>query len=139
MPSAIQKKSYSSVTVYSIDEQAVWTALENFVKHLAGRPEVLAIVLFGSLAQGRLSVGSDVDVLLILAESERPFRERLSLYRPDHFPIDIDVFPYTLMEIKRGQPLAQEALAGGRLLWQKADWDLPGRVGGAQEMKDDLE
>ena len=40
MPSVIQKRSYSSVTVYSIDEQAIWTALERFAGEAKQRPEV---------------------------------------------------------------------------------------------------
>lgn len=124
MPSVIQKQSYNSVTVYSIDEPAVWSDLENFVAQLADRPEVLAIILFGSLAQGRLNVGSDVDLLLILENHDDPFLERMAAYRPDTFPVDIDVFPYTVAEIKRGQSLAQEALETGRVMWQRPgrDW-----------------
>ncbi len=124
MPSVIQKRSYSSVTVYSIDEQAIWTALERFAGEAKRRPEVLAVVVFGSLIDGRLGVGSDVDVLLILAHSDRPFLDRLPLYSPDRFPVDIDVFPYTLAEVKAGHPVAREALTHGQVLWSQRPLDL---------------
>ncbi|MEM3554407.1 MAG: nucleotidyltransferase domain-containing protein [Candidatus Micrarchaeaceae archaeon] len=123
MPSAIQKRSYGSVTVYSIHKEQIWQELERFVHRLSERPEVLAVILFGSLAEGRLGVGSDVDLLVILSQSDRPFLERLPLYAPERFPVDVDVFPYTLEEIRRGQPLAGQALAQGRVLWCRPDFD----------------
>ena len=123
MPSVIQKRSYNSVTVYSIDEQAIWIALERFAGEAKQRLEVLAVVVFGSLVEGRLGVGSDVDVLLILAHSDRPFLDRLPLYSPDRFPVDIDVFPYTLAEVKAGHPVAREALTVGRVLWSRKPLD----------------
>jgi uncharacterized protein len=119
MPSAIRKRSFNSVSVYSLDEGVVWSALDGFTRELAARGEVLAVVLFGSLAKGRMGVGSDVDLLVVLEDSHEPFLDRLAQYRPDRFPVDIDVFPYTLAEIKEGQPMAHEALLHGRVLWQR--------------------
>lgn len=129
MPSAIQKRSYASVTVYSIREDQIWQALERSVAQLSTRPEVLAVVLFGSLANGHLSVGSDVDLLVILSGSDDPFLERLHLYVPERFPTDVDVFPYTLDEIRKGQPLARQALSQGRILWQRAGFELASVTG----------
>lgn len=65
------------------------------------------------------SVGSDVDLLLILRESPLPFPDRIPAYLPDHAPVDVEVFPYALDEIRQGQSLAQEALSYGRILWQR--------------------
>ncbi len=124
MPSAIRKRSYGSVTVYSVDEDQVRRALEHFVAACQQREEVLAVVLFGSFTGERFGVGSDVDVLLVLQESPLPFLERLPLYWPDHFPVDIDVFPYTWREIEAGQPVAREALTTGQVLWQRDGVDL---------------
>lgn len=123
MPSAIRKQSYGSVTVYSIVEQVIWEALERFVDRLSTRSEVLAVVLFGSLARGRPGVGSDVDLLVVLAQSDLPFLERIPLYAPERFPVDVDVFPYTLDEVNRGQPLARQALMEGRVLWHRPDFE----------------
>jgi predicted nucleotidyltransferase len=119
MPSAIRKKSFGSVSVYSLDESLVWSALDVLTRELATRQEVLAVVLFGSLAKGGMGVGSDVDLLVILSNSEKSFLDRLADYKPDRFPVDIDVFPYTLAEVRQGQPLAREALEHGRVLWQE--------------------
>lgn len=87
------------------------------------------MVLFGALADGRLNVGSDVDLLVILSGSDDPFLERLHLYVPERFPTDVDVFPYTLDEIRKGQPLARQALSQGRILWQRAGFELASVTG----------
>jgi len=60
-----------------------------------------------------MGVGSDVDLLIVLSHSEQPFLERAVHYRPDTFPVDLDVFAYTLQGMQRGQPLAREALTHG--------------------------
>ncbi len=124
MPSAIQKRSYGSVTVYSTHEPLIRDALNAFVVDLSRRSEVVCVVLFGSLSRGQIGVGSDVDLLIVLSHSERSFLERTMTYRPETFPVDLDVFPYTLAEIQAGQPLAHEALAHGQILWQRSD-ELP--------------
>jgi predicted nucleotidyltransferase len=126
MPSAIRKKSYGSVTIYSVNKEQISQALERFTASCRQRPEVLAIVLFGSFVRGDFGVGSDVDVLIILKDSPLPFLERIPVYQPDRFPVDVDVFPYTWDEIQLGQPVAKEALATGRLLWQQTELDFDG-------------
>lgn len=124
MPSAVQKTSFGSVTVYWVDKEAVHQALDRFVAACRQRDDVLAVVLFGSLVEGGFGVGSDVDLLLVLCESDRPFPDRIPLYQPDRFPVDVDVFPYTWEEIRAGQPLALRALATGRILWQREGTNL---------------
>ncbi|RMD59976.1 nucleotidyltransferase domain-containing protein [Candidatus Parcubacteria bacterium] len=119
MPSAIRKKSCGSVTVYSVDEEQVTEALNRFVADCRQRPEVLAVVLFGSFGKEHFGVGSDVDILLVLEDSLLPFLERWPLYQPEKFPVDVDVFPYTQAEVQAGQPVVREALASGRVLWQR--------------------
>lgn len=119
MLSAVQKKSCGSVQVYSVDKNAVEQALDRFVAACEQRQEILGVVLFGSMVEGGFGVGSDVDLLLILATSDRTFLDRISLYQPDGFPVDVDVFPYTWEEVRAGQPLAATALAAGKVLFQR--------------------
>jgi len=75
--------------------------LRAYVQALAGDPEVLAVVLFGSLARGEATAMSDADVLLILARSSRPFHARIPDYLRSGIGIPMDVFPYTLAEAQR--------------------------------------
>jgi predicted nucleotidyltransferase len=119
MPSAVQKQSFGSVTVFSLNRSQVEAALQALVETLRQREEVLAVVCFGSWARGEAGVGSDVDVLVVLRDSDRPFLERIDRYRPETFPVDLDLFPYTLAEIRHGQPLARTALQTGTVLWAR--------------------
>ncbi len=121
MPSIVRSKSYGSVTVYWVDEAALQQVLDRLVEQYRQRPEVEAVVLFGSLARDEFAVGSDIDLLLVLRESRLPFPDRIPHYIPTGVPVDVQVFPYTLEEVRRGHPLAQEALRTGRVLWQRSD------------------
>lgn len=125
MRSAVRRKSYGSVTVFSLDEGAIEQALARWVEELRERPEVLAVVLFGSFASGRAVPGSDLDLLIVLRDDSRPFLDRVPDYAPDDLPVPADVFPYTLAEVAAGQPLAAEALRAGRTLWVRDDCRLP--------------
>lgn len=119
MRSIVRSKSCGSVQIFWVDKEALARFLEDLTAYYQRFPEVEAVVLFGSLAKGEFSVGSDVDLLLILRESSLTFPDRIPAYLPDHAPVDVEVFPYTVEEIRRGQPLAQEALSYGRILWQR--------------------
>ncbi len=119
MPSPVRQKSYGSVKAIWVDEQVLQHLLETLVARYRQRPEVLAVVLFGSLARGRFVPGSDIDLLLILEHSPLPFPDRLPHYLPADVPLDVQVFPYTWEEVRRGHPLAWEALTTGRLLWAR--------------------
>ncbi len=76
------------------------------------------IAWFGSRVNGTPSPGSDVDVCIVLARSDKPFRERIGDYLdlPDGFPVGLDLFPYTLVELERlqsEQPAWHRALTSG--------------------------
>lgn len=123
MPSLLRSKSFGSVKITWIDEEALWDYLHRLAERYRLRPDVRAVVLFGSLAREEFAVGSDIDLLLILDESAQPFPHRLPEYMPEDAPIDVQVFPYTVDEIRRGQPLALEALRTGKVLWADIDFD----------------
>jgi predicted nucleotidyltransferase len=114
----MQRSSSAFVEIISVDEAAVNLALEEYVRELSGRSEVEEVVLFGSWATGRFAPGSDVDLLIVLTDSDQSFRDRVSEFMPAAFPIDIDVFPYTRAEVEN-LPFAGEARATGRSLWRR--------------------
>ena len=64
-------------------------------------PEIRRIIWFGSWIQGIPTPGSDVDLCIILSESDRSFRDRVSEYLPNGFPVGLDLFPYTEAEFAR--------------------------------------
>ena len=58
-------------------------------------------MLFGSIARGDAVPGSDVDLLVVLANSEEPFLDRLARYHAEVPGLGVEVFPYTEDEIGR--------------------------------------
>ena len=59
------------------------------------------IIWFGSRVNGTPTPSSDVDVCVVLAGSSRPVRDRVGDYLPFGFPVGIDLFPYTEVELER--------------------------------------
>lgn len=94
----------SSVVIKSIDRKQVEQAVNDHIDHLrAHHLEIQKIIWFGSWINGIPGPGSDVDLCLILCESEKPFRERIPDYLPSSFPVGVDVFPYTVSELEKIQ------------------------------------
>ncbi len=121
MPLAVRRRSSGSVTVFSLDKKLIEEAIGKFVDELSRREEVLKVVIFGSWVRGEAGVGSDVDFLIVLKESNLPFLDRIPIYTPSSFPVDTDVFPYTLEELKKGIPIAEQALKEGKVLFEKTE------------------
>ena len=113
-----------SVIFFRVDQERIEHALRAYVQDLAGDPDVLAIVLFGSLARGEATARSDADLLLILARSSKPFHARIPDYLRSGIGIPMDVFPYTLAEAKHmlseGDGVVSVALKEGVWLLERA-------------------
>lgn len=112
------KPSSPSVRIRYFPKQEVWAALREWVAQLPHvRPEVERVLLFGSLARDEAAPGSDVDLLLVLRESDMPFLDRIPYYTPSPFPVGVEVFAYTQEELekmlKEGNPLLKRALSEG--------------------------
>jgi predicted nucleotidyltransferase len=110
------------VTYFPRDE--VWQALRRFARELPKRsPEVRRIIVFGSVARGDAVPGSDVDLLLVLSSSRRPFLERMSEYLPERFPVGVEIFAYTREEMEKmvaeGNWFLRRALREGKVLFDK--------------------
>jgi predicted nucleotidyltransferase len=97
----MQKKSSPFVKIEYLDKPAIMKAIEYLVKELSqNHPEIERISLFGSFARDEAVPGSDVDILIVLTDSNLPFKDRMMKYMPSSFPVGIDVFPYTRSEIE---------------------------------------
>ena len=115
----------STVSVTWFDKDEVWRAVEAHARALAARcPEIEEVRVFGSLVKDTAVPGSDVDLLIILSASDRPFLERIPAYLPGAFPCGVDVFPYTRAEITRmtndRNPLICAALGEGRTIFRRS-------------------
>ncbi len=92
----------SSVVIKSIDRKQVEQAVKDHIDDLrTHHQEIQKIIWFGLWINGIPCPGSDVDLCLILRESEKPFRERILDYLPTGFPVGMDVFPYTISEFDK--------------------------------------
>lgn len=119
----MRKQSYGSVTAFWLDRAEVRRQLEAAARALvAACPEVVAVHLFGSVADGRAVPGSDADVLVLLAHSGTRWLDRpLEFGRYfDDCGIGVELFCYTVEEAAR-VPLARRALERGVLLAGRSD------------------
>ena len=81
------------------DKQAVDQAVRAWAQLLASEhPEIIGIAYFGSYARGDWGVGSDLDVVVIIRNSNRPFEERSREYDAQKLPVPTDLVVYTLEE-----------------------------------------
>ena len=109
------------IRVFRVQRNQVIERLRQWAESLRSRPEVLAVVLFGSVARGDCTAASDADVLVVLRDSALPFHDRIPLYRPRGLGVSVDVFPYTVAEARQslaeGWGVVPVALAEGQTLY----------------------
>jgi predicted nucleotidyltransferase len=92
----------NTVAVKSIDRQAIIDAVQHYARQLrTGFPEIHRIIWFGSWVHGYPRPGSDVDLCLVIDETDLPPRERSVQYLPVGFPVGIDLFVYTREEFEQ--------------------------------------
>lgn len=106
-----------------LDTNRIAQALEEYVNRISTDQNTLAVVLYGSLATERYTGSSDVDLLIILADSSERFLDRMAAYIDPAFPAPLDPKVYTVAEIRSGQwgpgSFVERALVGGRYLYKK--------------------
>jgi len=110
------------------DVQTVDRAVRRWAERVGpAQKEALRIGYFGSYARGDWGVGSDLDLAVVVASSERPFERRGEMWDTTELPVSADVLVYTEREwedlSRRGQfyqTLAQEIvwvyIRGGQAL-----------------------
>ena len=123
MQSIIQKRSCNSVQIFWLNRDLLRERLLECVKELVTkRPEVQKVVLFGSVAESREAVSSDVDILLVVKESPERFIDRSIRFRDffKHLELGVDIFAYTRQELGKGNiPLAEVAIRKGKILFER--------------------
>jgi predicted nucleotidyltransferase len=81
-------------------------------------PRVAAVGYFGSYARGTWGVGSDVDVVVLLAEASEPFERRTLSFDTRSLPVPPDLFVYTVEEWERlAEAGALPAAVAPDLVW----------------------
>jgi hypothetical protein len=88
----------SSVLVWP-DRQTVDRAVREWARDVAARRrDVRRIGYFGSYARGDHGVGSDLDVVAIVAASDEPFVRRAATWPTEALPVPTDLLVYTEAE-----------------------------------------
>jgi predicted nucleotidyltransferase len=104
-------RSLSSSVLKWPDAAQVDRAARTWADALAAvRKDVLRIGYFGSYARGDWGVGSDLDLLVILRESDKPFIERALEFDLAEIPVPAELIIYTQAEWERMR------MEGGRLV-----------------------
>ncbi len=90
---------------------------------MAASPEVTAVGVFGSYGRGDAGYGSDLDVVVVVRESNEPFIRRSLRWPSERLPLPADVLTYTQDEWTR---LAERSPRFARALARDTVW-LAGR------------
>ncbi len=89
-------RSLSSSVLKWPDRTTVSEALQRWVERETRRnPDILKIGYYGSYAKGNWGVGSDIDIIVILKKSNRPFIYRASEWDISSLPVHADLLVYT--------------------------------------------
>ncbi len=92
-------RSLSSSVFKWPDAHTVLSAVSQWAVQIAqSNPAILKVGCFGSYARGDWGVGSDVDILILLKESDLRFESRALQWDANHLPVPADVIVYTLEE-----------------------------------------
>lgn len=122
-------RSLTSSTLKWPDARAVDEAVRTLASRLAaGHPELIRLGYFGSYARGDWGVGSDVDLLAIVARSGRPFADRALDFDLGRLPVSADLLVYTLDEwdalLQQASPFARRLAAETVWVFTRAE-DVP--------------
>lgn len=107
----------SSVLIWPNKEQVRQALREWAEKAKAENPNLLQVGYFGSYARGDWGVGSDLDVVLILTDSDLPFERRASQFDLTGLPVPVDVLVYTQAEWERLTKRRE-----GKSWWDEVRW-----------------
>ncbi|MFH1338473.1 MAG: nucleotidyltransferase domain-containing protein [Candidatus Omnitrophota bacterium] len=123
MPSVIQRKSYNSARVFWLNKDLLKQNIYNCINELASKcPEAQKIILFGSAVNNSETVTSDIDIILIVTETQTAFLDRPLIYKEffKEIGLEVDIFVYTKTEIeKENIPLLRSATKFGKTLFER--------------------
>lgn len=92
-------RSLNSVVFKWPDRETVLAAARAWAASLRQRdPLVETVACVGSYARGDWGVGSDLDLIVILSESQLAAGQRYARYYPDGLPVPADLWVYTRAE-----------------------------------------
>jgi predicted nucleotidyltransferase len=116
----MQSRLSSSVKVFypKLNRAEVISRLQAGLKKLQQKLPIIRAVLFGSYAQGRYTVSSDIDLLIVYAGPARPdayacVKKILDLPR-------LEPHLYTHAEYEQSREMLEKMTEGGIVLWDRS-------------------
>jgi predicted nucleotidyltransferase len=98
----------------------VLSALSTWANQLViDRPEIQRIGCIGSYAREDAGPGSDLDLVIILKDSDQPFMDRAAAFDTTSLPVPTDLLVYTAEEFER---VTGEPTRFARVLLEEAHW-----------------
>jgi len=110
------------VKVFWLNRELLFKKLEAIVEELSQDFEqIRKIILFGSQARGDSTPFSDVDILLIVDETDKSFSDRTSFFQEYFFELglDTDIFVYTEKEFEKSSFKKNIKNQGYRVLFER--------------------
>jgi predicted nucleotidyltransferase len=93
-------RSLNSSVLKWPDRDEVVEAVRDWARDVAeDNPTVLGIGYFGSYARGNWGVGSDLDLVIVLSESDERFERRGLQFDATELPVPADLLVYTEEEL----------------------------------------
>ena len=113
-------KSSSSSVLKWPDRSEVEEALRSWATRAAElHPDLVRLGAFGSYPRGDAGVGSDLDLVAVIEESEQPFERRAVSWDLSALPVPAEILIYTRKEWER---LLSEDGRFARALRREARW-----------------
>lgn len=102
-------------------QRALAAALRRIVAALARRPEVERAILFGSYAEGRADLFTDLDILVVVDTPLDFLARTAEMYRYPCGPVDMDLLVYTPEELERNRErgFIRQVLEKGKVIYEK--------------------
>jgi len=105
------------------NRQQVHEAFDRWVEQLAATtPTLVAAGYFGSYARGDFGVGSDLDIIIILTESDLAFERRSNIWDLNSIHVPVEAHVYTSDE---WQQLASQQTRFYKTLVEETYWLKP--------------
>ncbi len=101
--------------------QALDRSLDRVLEQLAGMPEVERVILFGSYADGRRDLFTDIDLLVVMTSTQDFVTRTAELYQRLDITVDMDLVVYTPEELERQKQSSfiKHVLKTGKVVYEK--------------------
>lgn len=101
--------------------EALARALDAVLAHLRADPQVQRVIVFGSYAEGRRDLFTDLDLLVVMDSSLDFVTRNAELCRGLDVQVAVDILAYTPEELDSigHRPFVKNALESGRTLYER--------------------